>query len=122
MDSNVTYAAQLESAAEEVAEAKQYLIKLDRRQHQLKEASRALKKTPVLGDVWLLCSGGVFVRSELKYEDTLRYLSWKMGAGERDIEDCRDALKRKVAYLAELEGPDNAIAKLYEGFELTPVN
>ncbi|CAD2217655.1 p53 and DNA damage-regulated protein 1 [Angomonas deanei] len=110
-------------AAEEVAEAKHYLVELDRRQNQLREAKRAIMKMqePRREELYLLCSGSTFVSCELDKNDTITYLSWKMQQGESDIEAAREDLKEKVAALARLEGPDSALATLYQGFDLKPV-
>ncbi|RNF13158.1 p53 and DNA damage-regulated protein 1 [Trypanosoma conorhini] len=118
MDLDATHTARVELAAEGVAEAKQYLVDLDRRQHQYREATRVLRKSEVIEDTWLLCSGRVFVKSNLKPKGTLNYLTWKLSAGEKEIENGREELKAKVASLAELEGPDEALSKLFRGFEL----
>ncbi|ESL11473.1 hypothetical protein TRSC58_00775 [Trypanosoma rangeli SC58] len=118
MDFDATRTARLEHAAEEVAEAKQYLVALDRRQHQYREATRVLGKTRDTDDVWLLCSGRVFVKSNLRLKGTLNYLFWKLHTGEKEIENGHEELKAKVASLAELEGPDQTISKFFKGFEL----
>ncbi|KEG09125.1 p53 and DNA damage-regulated protein 1 [Trypanosoma grayi] len=121
MDANAAHRAQLEGAAEDVAETKQYLIDLDRRQNQFREARRALQKNGAGEEVWLLCSGKVFVKSELRHGGVLNYLSWKLNGGEKEIERSREELKSKVAYLAELEGPDQPLSHLYKGFELQSI-
>ncbi|RNE99508.1 p53 and DNA damage-regulated protein 1 [Trypanosoma rangeli] len=118
MSFDATRTARLEHAAEEVAEAKQYLVALDRRQHQYREATRVLRKSREADDVWLLCSGRVFVKSNLRPKGTLNYLFWKLYTGEKEIENGREELKAKVAFLAELEGPDQTISKYFQGFEL----
>ncbi|KAH9578416.1 hypothetical protein LSM04_007162 [Trypanosoma melophagium] len=122
MDTNATLAAQLENAAEEVAEAKQYLTDLDRRQNQYREGSRVIKSKLYSEDLWLFCCGKVFVKSCLEPKLTLEFLSWRLDAGAKEIECARDDLKRKVAYLAELEGPDSALTQKLKGFELKAAN
>lgn len=108
-----------ELAAEQVAEARHYLIELDRKQNQLREAKRKLKVCPE-EDVWMLCSASTFVSCELSHEDTVRYLDWQLRNNETAIVQARSDLKEKVAALAALEGPDSALALLYEGFDLKP--
>ncbi|KAG8345451.1 hypothetical protein TRVL_03714 [Trypanosoma vivax] len=120
MDEVAANSAELECAVEEVMEAKQYLVDLDRRQHQFMEAVRALKKMNDTENLWILCSGRVFVKSELRRKGTLNFLSWKIATAEREIENGREELKSKVAYLAEIEGPDRTLAHLLKGFELKP--
>ncbi|ORC90664.1 p53 and DNA damage-regulated protein 1 [Trypanosoma theileri] len=122
MDINATHSTQLENAAEEVAEAKQYLTDLDRRQNQYREGSRVIKNKQYSEDLWLLCSGRVFVKSCLEPKHTLDFLSWRLDAGAKEIERARDDLKRKIAYLAELEGSEATLAQMLKGFELKPVN
>lgn len=111
-----------EIAAEQVAEAKHYLIELDRKQNQLREAKRKLLKEKPAEPTWLLCSASTFVLCELSDEDTIKYLDWQLHKSERDIEEARTVLKMKVAELAHLEGPDSALAHLYEGFDLKSHN
>ncbi|EAN84086.1 hypothetical protein C3747_58g1212c [Trypanosoma cruzi] len=118
MNCDATRGAVLEHTVEEIAEAKQYLIDLDQRQHQYREAKRVLRNYNASDDVWLLCSGRVFVKSNLGHKRTVTYLSWKISTGEKEIKNGREELKAKVAFLAELEGPDQALSKLLKGFEL----
>ncbi|EPY24254.1 p53 and DNA damage-regulated protein 1 [Strigomonas culicis] len=116
-----TIATNVEVAAEQVSEAKGYLVELDRRQNQFREAKRKIMNTgPFEENLWVLCSGSTFVSCELDQSDTIKYFDWRMRCGEDDIEAGREDLKQKVANLAELEGPDSALAELYKGFNLKP--
>ncbi|KAG5469087.1 hypothetical protein GH5_02372 [Leishmania sp. Ghana 2012 LV757] len=108
----------IEIAAEEVTEAKQYLIDLDRRKNQYREAQRKILSAPPEEDLWILSGGSTFVSCELSYSDTLKYFEWRLQQCDNEIEEAREDLKLKVAALAELEGADSALARLYEGFEL----
>lgn len=111
---------ELELALEQVVEAKQYLVDLDRRSNQLREAQRRLKTDPRLTEEnpWILCSGSTFVSSDLNYGETRRYFEWQQRHVKEEIELARASLKEKVLTLAQLEGPDSALAHLNEGFEL----
>ena len=125
--------AELELAAEDVEVQKQLLVDLDRRSNLLREGARALKDresssaSDVVGippgrrPIWLLSSGGgVFLRTT---EAEARVVMDEDAKKTRsDIEDARDELKRRVCLLAELEGPDSALHRLYQGFDLKPVN
>ncbi|CCW63161.1 unnamed protein product [Phytomonas sp. EM1] len=109
----------LEFAIDQVSEARFYLIELDRRQNQIREAKRhLLKHKPDMEDVWMLCSGSTFVSCDLSHASSIKYLEWEQHEVEALIEEARDNLKRKVAALAELEGPDSALKHLHEGFDL----
>ncbi|CCW66250.1 unnamed protein product [Phytomonas sp. Hart1] len=109
----------LECAVDQVSEARFYLIELDRRQNQIREAKRHIfKHKPDMEDVWMLCSGSTFVSCDLPHASTIKYLEWEQREVESLIEEARDDLKRKVAALVELEGPDSALRHLHEGFNL----
>lgn len=120
MDVNVEQ-TNIEVAAEQVSEAKQYLIDLDRRKNQYREARRKIINTQPEEDLWILSGGSTFVSCELGHSDTIKYFDWRLQQCENEIEAARDDLKEKVASLAELEGPDSALARLYEGFDLKPL-
>lgn len=66
--------------------------------------------------MWLLCSGGAFIRS-----DAARSMN-KLLKDQYDtdsmIEETRDELKRLTTELAHLEGPDSALARLNAGMNL----
>ncbi|CBZ29968.1 conserved hypothetical protein [Leishmania mexicana MHOM/GT/2001/U1103] len=108
----------IEIAAEEVTEAKQYLVDLDRRKNQYREAQRKILTTRPEEDLWILSGGSTFVSCELSHSGTLKYFEWRLQQCDNEIERAREDLKLKVAALAELEGPDSALARLYEGFDL----
>lgn len=113
-----------EISADQVAEGRHYLIELDRKQNQLREARRKLLKTrpDADGDIWMLCSASTFVSCELSHKDTVKYLDWQLHENELAIEAARTDLMEKVTELAMLEGPDSALAHLHEGFGLTAHN
>ncbi|AIO01465.1 hypothetical protein LPMP_331730 [Leishmania panamensis] len=112
----------IEVAAEEVTEAKQYLIDLDRRKNQYREAQRKIITKRPEEDLWILSGGSTFVSCELSHSDTLKYFEWRLQQCDNEIEEAREDLKLKVAALAELEGADSALARLYEGFDLKGVS
>ncbi|KAK7202012.1 hypothetical protein NESM_000269500 [Novymonas esmeraldas] len=108
----------IEVAAGEVTEAKQYLVDLDRRKNQYREAQRKVLATRPQDDLWVLSGGSTFVSCELSHTDTLKYFEWRLQQCDNEIEEAREDLKQKVAALAALEGADSALARLYEGFDL----
>lgn len=110
---------QIELITQEIVEGKHYLIELDRRQNQYREARRRLLKNPMDDDLYILCNGSVFVRSDCGTEKTIAYFDGKLEQGKAEIEAARNDLKLKVARLAQLEGPASALAELYKGFDLS---
>jgi hypothetical protein len=149
-DDSVRRAAQIEATADAVLEGKQLLIDLDRRSNATREARNALRKqatkaAEAIGPsavplsltakpsvsahgrpddeqkrgVFLLCNGGTFVRFDR--DTAMRRLEEDQRETIRSIDEARDALKDAVAELARLEGPDSALAKLNQGFNLKAV-
>lgn len=108
----------IEVAAEQVTEAKHLLVELDRRKNQYREAQRKILNNRPEEDLWVLSGGSTFVSCELSHADTLKYFEWRLQQCDNEIEEAREDLKLKVAALAELEGPDSALNRLYEGFSL----
>lgn len=108
----------IEVAAEQVTEAKHFLVELDRRKNQYREAQRKVLHTRPEEDLWVLSGGATFVRCELSHSDTLKYFEWRLQQCDAEIEEAREDLKLKVAALAQLEGPDSALNRLYDGFDL----
>jgi hypothetical protein len=128
-DETLKRMSDLENAAEDVEHQKRLLVELDRRSNMLREGARALKdevaasKNPKLTakrEVWLLSSGGVFLRTT--GADAIVHMSEDTRRTKDMVEEGRDELKRRVCGLAELEGPDSALHHLYQGFDLHPVN
>lgn len=109
---------EIELVTQEIAEGKHYLVELDRRQNQWREARRRLLKHDPKENVYVLCSAGTFVQSEIGTAQTAQFFEERMKIGEQEIAAARESLKKKVAHLATLEGPDSAIAELYKGFDL----
>lgn len=108
----------IEIAAEQVTEAKHYLVELDRRKNQYREAQRKILAARPEEEPWILSGGSTFVSCELSHSDTLKFFEWRLQQCDNEIEAARDDLTLRVAALAELEGADSALARLYEGFDL----
>jgi hypothetical protein len=130
-DELVKRMAELEAAAEDVEHQKRLLVDLDRRANLLREGSRALKdraavplprgKIPTSKQkIWLLSAGGAFIRTT--EGEALVRMEQDRQKTTVDVEDAREELKRRVVLLAHLEGPDSALSKLYQGFDLKPMN
>lgn len=78
--------------------------------------SHQVPHTFVSPPMWLLCSGGVFIRTnQSKAYDKLLKLQHET---HQQIEETRHELKTLVAELAQLEGVDSALARANEGFGL----
>lgn len=121
MDVESSLLAEIELAAQEIAEGKHYLIELDRRQNQYREARRELLKRIPDEDVYFLCNGSTFVLNEAGNTAGILFFDQKLKESETEIEAARNSLKRKVAELAALEGPDSALEELYKGFNLKKI-
>ena len=131
-DAVMTRMAELELAAEDVEVQTQLLVDLDRRANLLREGSRAMKdratasQKTVVGPpstenpIWMLASGGVFLKTS--EGEALATIEEDSKRTKKDIDDARDELKLRVRLLAELEGPDSALQRLYGGFDLKPIN
>lgn len=118
MDEDENVLKEIEIVSQEITEGKHYLIELDRRQNQYREARRKLIKSSIDEDVYILCNGSTFVKSEVGTPKTILFFDEKLRNGESEILKAREALKQKVAQLARLEGPNSALAELYQGFDL----
>lgn len=118
MDVDSSRLAEIELAVQEISEGKHYLIELDRRQNQYREARRELLKHSPDEDVYILCNGSTFVLNEAGNTAAILFFDQKLKESEGEIEAARSNLKKKVAELAALEGPDSALAELYKGFDL----
>lgn len=136
------HSSELERAGEAVIEAKQLLVDLDRRANQFREASRAIGNSYNFRDdaahaaskssheevsrnraagrkpLYVLCAGATFVKGTVS--SVSQYLRDDQRKTKDAIENARSELKQRVVELAELEGPDSAIARLNAGFELRP--
>lgn len=118
MNNDSLPSAEIELVTQEIAEGKHYLIELDRRQNQYREARRVLLKQKTDEDTFILCNGSTFVRNEIGIAGAVLFFDEKIKESEKEIEAARLSLKKNVAELAALEGPDSALAQLYKGFGL----
>lgn len=80
---------------------------------------RAEQQPHLPRSTWLQCNGGTFVK--FSEAAALQRLEVDQKETLRSIDEARDALKDAVAELARLEGPDSALAKLNQGFDLKAV-
>lgn len=118
IDDAAKRSAELENAAEAVHHAKLLLVDLDRRQNMNREGTRVLKGKPRHDNFWVLCPGGVFLQGS--QPSVFSLLEAESEKFKSEIEIAREALKTRVVELARLEGPDSALEKLSQGFQLRP--
>ncbi len=124
IDAAARRSTDLELAVEAVQHTKAHLVALDRRQNLAREGVRALKTaaggSTATGPVWVLCPGGVFVRAPTAAA-ALQHLEQDLAALSRKVDAERLVLRAHVVALAQLEGPDSALAQLNKGFHLQGV-
>lgn len=119
MESAARRSAELETAAEAVEHAKNFVVDIDRRIHMDREGLRALKKSNEhqhpLTQSWLLCPGGVFIKSA--NNSIMHVLQTEMDDLTSRQQRAQEELKARVVELAHLEGLDTTLERL-RGFEL----